>query len=383
MKIKSDALGYYAILEVYPQDDISVIKERYYEKAKYWHPDHNQDERSLEIFRRISIAYDVMKDEKSRLYYDLLSLVYDEGDFPKIGSLKVYKNQAGKEDKALRVLKQRRVNKGVVRESKDICNVSEANGLALSTSMNNWFKGWWGKRGFSNTMQAIRFNLREADGNDEDNLKLLIHNALAYAQENNAEMAWVYAKQAEMLLKNEPEAKKLLEKFVAGLNFMPRKSVKIPRWNGAEIRRRQFLAPLVLGLVIILCVVMLAAKTSFYASQIGANDKYFEERMVGGAIMPSDMVENKILKVDSDPRSSEYLVHFNKDCNVYYGPSTKYDVMGEIDEGHTVRITGYTYDKKWYQVIVDNGERVYVRKEDIAKGMGNPVPFGSQVYKGN
>ena len=42
MNRNADALGYYAVLEVHPEADAAVIKRQYYDKAKYWHPDHNE-----------------------------------------------------------------------------------------------------------------------------------------------------------------------------------------------------------------------------------------------------------------------------------------------------------------------------------------------------
>lgn len=383
MKVKSDALGYYAVLGVNSRADSALIKSSYYEKAKYWHPDHNEDPAAVDMFQKVSVAYDVLKDDKTRLEYDLLSVVYDERDFPTLGSLKIYKNQSGKDDKALRVLKQRKVVKGQVKESRDICNISEAGSLAFSTSVSNWLKGWWGKGGFAKNLAAVKFNLQASQGNDEDNLKLLIHNALAYAQENQTEMAWIYAKQAEYLTKDEPEVKRLLSLFIEKLNFAPRKTVKIPYWNASEIKRRQLLFPLTLLLAVVVLCLFFVAKTAGYREQIGHNNKYAEERSVGGVLRPSDMAENKIMKVDSDPFGTEYLAHVVKAGVIYHGPSVKYAPLGEVTENQTVRITGYTYDREWYQVVIDNGERGYVQKNNLVKGIGAPVPFGSQVYKGN
>ena len=377
----ADALGYYSVLGVYPNAESSLIKRQYYEKAKYWHPDHNENPQALEMFQKVSVAYDVLKDEKLRLNYDLLSAVYNEKDFPPLGSLKIYKNQSAKDDKALRVLRQKTVKNGKIRESKDICNIREAGNMVLSTSINNWLCGWWGKSGFNNTKEAIKFNLREVYADNYDNLKLLVHNAVAYEQENNTEMAWIYAKQAEMMAVNYEDLRQKLLKFADSLGFQPKKTVKIPRWNSAELVRRQYLFPTFLILCMFLCGLMLFAGQGLL--RFNTDDKgYYETQIVGGREVATDMIEKKILKTDSDIYSKDYLVHFNQDCTIYNGPDIRYSVMTQGKSGQTVRITGYTPNKMWYQIILDNGEIGFVEKDKTEKGSGNPVPLGSHVYKG-
>lgn len=381
MSKNADALGYYAALEVHPSADSSVIKRQYYEKAKYWHPDHNENPRALEMFQKVSVAYDVLKDEKLRMEYDLLSCVYGESDFPALGSLKIYKNQSGKDDKALRVLRQVTVKKGNSRESKDICNIREACNMVLSTSINNWLLGWWGKSGFAITKKAIKFNLKEVSADNYDNLKLLIHNAVAYEQENNIEMAWIYAKQAEALAANNEYLRQRIATFADKLGFQPKKTVKIPRWNSAELVRRQYLFPVFLVLCLVMSVLMLFAGQGILSLK-SSEKGYYEERVLSGRLVATDMVENKIMKTDSDAMSKEYLVHLTQNCTIYNGPDVRYSPMVEGKANQTVRITGYTPDKSWYQIMLDNGEMGYIEKNKTQKGIGDPVPFGSHVYKG-
>lgn len=381
MSKNADALGYYAALEVHPSADSSVIKRQYYEKAKYWHPDHNENPRALEMFQKVSVAYDVLKDEKLRMEYDLLSCVYGESDFPALGSLKIYKNQSGKDDKALRVLRQVTVKKGNSRESKDICNIREACNMVLSTSINNWLLGWWGKSGFAITKKAIKFNLKEVSADNYDNLKLLIHNAVAYEQENNIEMAWIYAKQAEALAANNEYLRQKIATFADKLGFQPKKTVKIPRWNSAELVRRQYLFPIFLVLCLVMSVLMLFAGQGILSLK-SSEKGYYEERVLNGRLVATDMVENKIMKTDSDAMSKEYLVHLTQNCTIYNGPDVRYSPMVEGKANQTVRITGYTPDKSWYQIMLDNGEMGYIEKNKTQKGIGDPVPFGSHVYKG-
>ncbi|MEE6206732.1 MAG: DnaJ domain-containing protein [Alphaproteobacteria bacterium] len=386
MSGKYDALGYYDVLGVAPDADPALIKRQYYEKAKFWHPDHNEAPNALELFQKVSVAYEVLNDAKKRAEYDLLSIVYTEKDFPTLGSLKIYKNQADKQDAALRVLKQRKVKgKGAdceVKETKDVCNIKEAGNMVLSTSISNWLGGWWGKGGFTKTIDAIKFNIRAAKALDMDNLKLLVHNAVAYKQENNIEMAWIYAKQAEVMGRFDAQISQQITKFIETLDYTPQKKVTIPYWNDTELKRRQFLFPSVLVMFAVFAVLLIFAKQGLFQLNKTVSDGYYEAVMISGRIVPSDMVESHIIKVDSDRNSTEYLVHFSRDCTVYYGPDNRYTPMLEGKQGQTVRITGHTFNKAWLRIMLDNGEIGYVHKSNIEKGIGNPVPPRSQVYRG-
>ncbi|MBR3676660.1 MAG: DnaJ domain-containing protein [Alphaproteobacteria bacterium] len=377
-----DALGYYEVLGVTPTEDIAVIKRQYYERAKYWHPDHNNLPNAQDMFQKVSVAYSVLQDSHSRLIYTLLSGVYGAKKFPVMGSLKIYKNQAEKDDKALRVLKQHHSTAKGVSETKDICNIREAGNMVLATSLANWLKGWWHKNGYRQTMAAIKYNMRSVAVNDADNLQLLVHNAVAYEQENNKEMAWIYAKQADLMLKGDTYLKYLLSAFIEQLDFHPAKTVKLPYWNARELKLRQFLFPFIVVLGVILLIIMLLAQNGFFTGNTKEQKNYYEERRFGDTLRPSDMIENRILKNDSSIRSTEDLAHFKEDCTVYHGPDTRYSPMVEAKKDQTVRITGYTYDKEWYQIILDNGEIGFVHKSKLEKGMGSPVPVGSHVYKG-
>ena len=99
-----DGLGYYEILDANWTTDDKTIKINYRDKAKFWHPDHNTDEKSLENFQKLSVAYDVLKDTKKRIMYNMMSLIYNINNFPDIETLKSYKSENGKEVPFLRVL---------------------------------------------------------------------------------------------------------------------------------------------------------------------------------------------------------------------------------------------------------------------------------------
>ena len=379
MNAKTDALGYYAVLGVDIGASAEEIKRSYYEKARYWHPDHNKNPNAVEMFQKVSVAYDVLKEDNARLRYDLLSAVYKSSNFPTMGSLKIYKNRSGKDDSNLRVLHQQSVSHGIIRQRKDICNFREAQAMSLSISLHNWLSGWWGRNGIKNTISALCYNLHKSEADDEDNLQLMVHNALAYEQENNPEMAWTYAKKAELTAKNDSFLQNKLREFIASLPFKLSKKVKIDSWNPVELKIRQLMFPIVLVLIIVL--VVLAGMRVFAEAEKPKNN-YYIVRNINGVLVPSDMIENKIMKIDSSIDDSRYLAHIKNEGTVYYGPDERYSPLARLQVGKTVRITGYTYDRSWYQIILDDGQKGYVSSTNIEMGIGTAVPARSKVYRG-
>jgi len=66
----SSSQDHYQILGVSRNATIEQIKSAYRELSKKHHPDVSQDPSSVELFKKISNAYSVLKDEKSRSNYD-------------------------------------------------------------------------------------------------------------------------------------------------------------------------------------------------------------------------------------------------------------------------------------------------------------------------
>lgn len=378
MSTDFDAKGYYKVLEVLPDAPLSLIKRQYYDRAKYWHPDHNKDANAVEIFQKISVAYNLLKSPEKRLRYDLLSIAYNEKDFPDMDSLNAYKNQKGKDDAALRVLKQRRItaffsgfNK---KETKDICNYTEAKDMVLSTSVSNWLRGWWGIKAFRENLAALKFNYNSVQANDEDNLKLLVHNAVAYECADRKELAWIYAKQAQLMTKQNSRENALLQKFIDNLGYHPQKAVALPKWSAAELRLRQVLLPVFLAAVAAVYTVFLMGKIGLVNLPHHSNTSYYKEMEIGGVRVADDQIESRIIKVDGDKSDDSYIFHLKKAGKIYYGPDSRYDVLKEGVEGQTVRVVGFTPDKVWFKIIIDNGEAGYVNRKNLEKGMGNPIP---------
>ncbi|EAN33903.1 DnaJ domain protein [Theileria parva strain Muguga] len=68
----NDPSGYYKLLGVSPDADEDAIKKQYRKLAMKYHPDKNphNKEKSAEMFKKISQAYEVLSDKRKRRNYD-------------------------------------------------------------------------------------------------------------------------------------------------------------------------------------------------------------------------------------------------------------------------------------------------------------------------
>jgi uncharacterized protein YraI len=58
---------------------------------------------------------------------------------------------------------------------------------------------------------------------------------------------------------------------------------------------------------------------------------------------------------DPQPTDVDYIIIRN-DVEVYSGPGVKYGVIGWLEEGQTIKVTGISVDGKWWQVTCPNGK---------------------------
>ena len=78
--------NFYEILKVNKTATLAEIKTAFYKLSKLYHPDSNKSNTN-EKFHEISKAYQILKEEKSRLEYD--KLVYSRPQFKFNGTLQV------------------------------------------------------------------------------------------------------------------------------------------------------------------------------------------------------------------------------------------------------------------------------------------------------
>ena len=383
--IKGDALGYYEALEVFPESGAETIKQQYYILAKKWHPDHNEDPQAEERFQKISVAYNILKDDDSRLKYDLLSHAYETKYFPDMDNLKIYNNQAGYNEIDLRHIKLTKITGKLISHTettvKEICNYKEAKKLVFKTSLHNWLLGWWSITGIIANIKAITTNYQKVLYDFQGNFTLLVHNMLAYAQAKKYNEAYACGRLA--LRYANYQQKELIEQYMSTIPY--ERDYIYPQWKPTAFRFIQLVIPALLGLEIILMsgskVMTMEEFNKLWSSQDNIN--YFQEvRFNTGSSTVDDVVVAKVVSIPVDTEDYGQLYHLTQDSSVMHGPNANFDVLKTLPKGTTVRLTGYTPDEQWVRIMIDNGEMGFVPKKNIKKGIGLDIPENSQILTG-
>ncbi len=373
-----DPLGYYQILDITPTARDTEIKQHYRDLAKKWHPDYNSNPESIEKFQKLSIAYDILQDEQHRLFYDLLSQVYQAHNFPDMFSLAIYKDRAGQENPFIRTISQQKVIGKFIRHSfrqdSDICNSAEAPTIILKNAISNWLFGWWSAKAFIKNIQAIAYNYASINNNSNENLTLLIHNAIAYYQEGKKDKAFASAVQAREYATTEQQY--LLDKFIR-LTGYSNTNFRSPTWNYNKLKLLQLLPPFMIGIVIFLPILShLTERIAPKSSEI----TYFQTvEFNNGERTFDDVVISKIVSIPVNYSDDNKLYHTTSTVDVKYGPADEFDILVRLNVGHTVRITGYTPDNRWYRIMIDSGDMGFVRSEMLKKGINSPIPHNSKI----
>lgn len=95
----------------------------------------------------------------------------------------------------------------------------------------------------------------------------------------------------------------------------------------------------------------------------------------------SDVAVSKIFDIPIDVYSKKELYYTIKDVDAMHGADKDFDVFRAVEKGTTVRVTGYTADKKWFRVMFDNGEMAFIEAKYLEQGVGNDIPLWSKIYK--
>lgn len=382
---KGDALGYYAVLEVKPDDGDETIKQQYYQLAKKWHPDRNTTEEAAEKFQKISVAYNVLKDMDNRLKYDLLSQAYNKEHFPDMNNLKIYTSRAGNQEIDLRHIKLKRVIgkffKYTEKDITEICNYKEARRFAQNTAILNWLTGWWSLSAIPANIKAIANNYKYVLNDSKGNFTLLTHNMLAYAQEKRYDEAYACGRLA--LRYSDAWQKQLVQQFMDTIPYQ--RDYIYPQWKIVNFRIVQVWVP-----VILLLVALFSSSTTVMNSeefkQLWTSDNkinYFQEvRFNDGGRTVDDVAVAKVVAIPVDTEDVSNLYYMLQDDVVMYGPDTKFDVLAEISAQTTVRLTGYTPDERWVRIMLDSGEMGFVPRQSIHRGIGKEIPENSKIYTG-
>lgn len=378
-KSKYDSLGYYQILDVSFSSSDDEIRQKYRDLAKFWHPDHNTDPKSVDIFQKISVAYDVLKEPKLKLKYTLLSIIYNSQNFPDINALCTLKNMHGQEDLNLRALHLIEITGKILTHSKIdkiyYCNPYEANNVVKQITKHNWLYGFWGISAFFLNFMALFHNFF-ALNNKKENLFLCIHNALAFESDGKYQEALTFALQARDFANNEDLS--FINLYIQQLsNYSP---LHIKKWNFAKLKRIQLLYPCLLILLISLVCGGLYLKKY---EDIQKNSVSVKEIVVfkDGRKAFSDVAVARIFDIPVNVHDTQKLYHVIQTTNAMHGADISFDVYGTIEQGTTVRLTGYSSDKKWSRVMFDNGEMAFIESDKLQQGIGKEIPLWSKIYK--
>ncbi len=368
-----DALKYFSLLDSSDQTDEQTLKIKYHEKAKYWHPDKNKDPKALEIFQKLSKAYEVLKDKKLRTIYTLLSLIYNETNFPSIDRLNTYKSANGFETPYLRVFAIQKLKKGKIQTENLIGTYDDALDFLQKNTFKNFINGFWSPSFY----RSLKHNIAQITANNSENLKLLVHNAAAFYDENKLSFAYLSAVQA--LEYASEEQKQVLENFLKELPPVERKPLAFSTKKLRAVQLKPFFE--MLWILLLAGLVFIGFLTTQHFTNSKSEDiQYYQKvQLSDGNEILDDLVTSKIFNIPVDKADSKMLFHLTSNQNIMHGPSEKFDVLTKALKGQTVRLTGYTPDKLWFRIMLDNGEMGFIKRQHLKQGIGNEIPPKSQI----
>lgn len=376
-----DNLDYYKILEISFDTPDDVLRQKYRELVKFWHPDHNEDPRAVDMFQRISVAYDVLKDAKSKLKYTLLSMIYDKANFPDMNALSLIRNMHGQEDINLRAFHLTEITgKVLLHSSIDkiyYCSPSEAPGVIKNISKHNWTQGFLGVTSIFANIKAIVQNITRLNSKKE-NLQLLLHNSMVYEDEGKTNEAATLATLAKEYASKDEQL--YIDNYLEMLGQVSLLGVK--KWNYSKLLRVQLFYPFVIFLAFSLALGVWSLNSA--RSNLN-NDTKVKEVVIykNGQKAYSDVAVAKIFNIPVDVYDTQKLYHTTEKTSAMHGADKSFDVFKVVEEGTTVRVTGYTADKKWLRVMFDNGEMAFIEANKLQQGIGNEIPLWSKIYKEN
>ena len=375
-----DALGYYKVLGVTAAADGSLIKQAYRDLAKKWHPDYNKDRDTTDIFQKLSVAYEILSTPKSRLIYDILSLVYRADNYPDIEVMTPFRDKEG--DTAVKSVSLSEVlSFGAGYKIRTVEKpLSYGNALKLSTKISiiNWIAGWWHPKGCVQNFKALVKNFTRPISQRET-LKIYIHNMIAYAKENKPILAAQSGILAKKILSGDD--RKLIDVFLNELAV--KVSVPAP-WNMFLLKISQLIMPFM-----IICGAFWPIAEN-YADLSEADlwgifskkkeiDYYQRVNFGNKGEGVDDVVVGKVISIPVDKSDVSKLYHLSKESVIMYGPSDDFDSMKKLPAQTTVRLTGLTPDNVWARIMIDNGETGFIRMENLKNGIGKEIPFGSSI----
>ncbi len=376
---KYDSLEYFKILDATPDSSEEEIRQKYKNLAKYWHPDHNTASNAVDMFQKISVAYDILKSEQTRLKYIILSMIYSKNNFPEINSLCVLRNMHGQEDINMRAFRLVEITgKGIGHRTVDKTyntSIYEAAGVISNITKHNWLYGFLGLSAIFANIRALIQNYLAVNSRNE-NLTLLLHNSLAYKDEQKNSEAITLAALAKEYATNEERV--FIDQYIHTLNNAPYINVK--KWNFKKLKRIQLFYPMVMvaGIICLFGIIKFIDLEKNNQPSINVKEVVIFQN---GQKSFSDVAVARIFDIPVDVYDKQRLYHIVKTTNAMHGADKEFDVYKTVEKGTTVRLTGYTTDNKWVRIMFDNGETAFVEADTVEQGIGNEIPLWSKIYK--
>lgn len=380
MANKYDKLDYYKILEVSQTADEEAIRQKYRDLAKFWHPDHNSAPNALDMFQKLAVAYDVLKDPILRLRYTLLSIIYDKTNFPDMEALSIIRNMHGQEDVNLRAFHLTEITgKGLLHNKIDkvyYCSQHEAMGVIKNIAKHNWLYGFLGITAIFANIGAIINNILRIN-NKKDNLTLLLHNALAYQTEKKFNEAKTLAIMAKEYASKEENF--YIDRYIDSLSEATVLNVR--KWNFSPFKRQQlfYVFAFVFAIFAIFHIWNLKNDSSAFRGDNVKQVVVFNN----GQRAYSDIAVAKIFDIPVDIYNKDKLYHLKETANAMHGADYNFDVFKVVEQGTTIRVIGYTADESWFKVMFDNGETAFIEASKLEQGIGKDIPLWSKIYKEN
>ena len=196
MSERPDPLGFYAALGVDPSADVNVMKQAYRERAKALHPDANSSTTALVEFRKVTEAWETLRNTSKRAQYDQGVAAVNEQTNPSLFPC----SRCGQVTAQPRYVVFRQVKSYLVwakttRQEGIFCR-SCADRVAAGSSTVTWLLGWWSIPGLILTPLVLLGNLLGGKKPDDANARLLLGQARAFLYRGDVDVAQGVAYQA-------------------------------------------------------------------------------------------------------------------------------------------------------------------------------------------
>ncbi len=374
----SDPKGYYEIFGIDKEISSQEIKKLYREKAKYMHPDKTKARGAKAKFQLLNEAYDILKNENTKLIYDLSAKFYPENLYPEdIKYINLYQCE-GYDDINLRVIKFYKNDNKESNLYEAVHSFKSALKTAYKYNLYNIFRGW--RYGFFYNLKAIYKNILGGDNNKSYSDMMMVNNAIYYYNIGNLEKAKTCLK----ILNNDERIVKEFERIIEA------KEIEINDvWKE---KKYKFYLPYLLVILIVLVgsfykkpynyIVDAYIDYVYGLNNISEEDEYRNNLVKNGdKLAIDDLSFTKVFNLPINVSNGDLLYHLKKRSDIYHAPNSRLDIVRSLEKDVSVRLTGFIPGKKWVRILMDDGISGFIQSDRIEKGIGIEPPVDNKIYK--